>query len=355
MNLPRFISLFLLLGLFGSGNLLFAQSNCSESLDKATVAYQKGDLNRVIELLEPCMNGRNFSSEEKWKAYRLLTLVNIYQDKKMATDSSVKRLLIANPDFRANGFMDGPDLVECLARYRALPIAGIGFKTGGFLSRVSILQTYSNGNSIQNLKNYKITTGFNVGLTFDFRIIQGLIINPEILYSRRKVSYTHTIADFMNVEYKELLTYGEIPLSLKYEFGHRKFIPYIRLGGSISNLFIANAKIQRTYQDIDKAPSDVETYNIKNRRWAIDLQPFAGIGFSYRKKNNLLTVDIRYKHGLYSPVKSGQRFSGEDQSFQAHVDDDFTSSSIELSLAYTFLVYKVYRLKKARAYHLEKD
>ena len=92
----------IILGVFLINCRLFGQS-CAEVLNSSTTSYNEGGLGGVFTTdFDNCLRGRQgllFADADMVSAKRLVTLVNIYQDKKPEAEEAMVELLLEGMEF----------------------------------------------------------------------------------------------------------------------------------------------------------------------------------------------------------------------------------------------------------------
>ena len=100
----------LVIALFLIPTVSKSQKVCSEALSEAENMYDMGRLYEISELLHDCIEN-GFTREEKVRAYKLLSIVNLYLDQFAEADQTYLALLKLNPEYQPNPLIDPAELI----------------------------------------------------------------------------------------------------------------------------------------------------------------------------------------------------------------------------------------------------
>ena len=98
-NLQNIIKILFILILISQTVLVVkAQEGCGFVLKRAEKLYEEGVIEAIPQLLENCMK-KGFTKEEKIRAYKLLILTNLYEDRQNKADKLMLELIKFEPLF----------------------------------------------------------------------------------------------------------------------------------------------------------------------------------------------------------------------------------------------------------------
>lgn len=94
-------TIFIAVLLLGAQKPAYAQADadCVEDLQVAQSAYFNGEFDRVIELLQPCIEGNAFENEEAQSAYTLFGRTQFVLGETDAAETAIQQLFLVNPEY----------------------------------------------------------------------------------------------------------------------------------------------------------------------------------------------------------------------------------------------------------------
>lgn len=367
----RFVLSFFVIIFLANTTFVFAQDQCAVSLSEAEDKYEAGRLYEIPEVIEKCLvNG--FTDEEKVRAYRLLTLTNLFLNYQEKADSSLLKLLKLSPLYETNEELDPLEIINLSEKFTTKPIFYLSSKIGFNISRANVLWDYSISKSDNDniagsdLYDYSPDLGFIVGAGGEMVIWKNLHLAGELLYSRKSVllseSHFGNYTPTMEIIHRDL----EIPIMLKYNFFLGKINPFCYAGASPSFLFLSSINnLQGAYSNDEgeeslSTPLDLPNINkMKNR---FNYSTLLGAGINYKLGLNYLSFEARLSMGMLNVTNVDNRFNvgvidetgndekgfkdGRDLKFPfAHVDDDFKIDNLSILFGFVRPLYKPRKIK----------
>lgn len=350
-------------------------ARCIQNLNQAEDRYAAGNLQGIGNLLNGCIAADNYSKAEKIRAYKLLTLVAIFNDNELLAEENMVNLLKADPEHEYDRILDPAEFISLYNKFRIQPIFRVGIKAGANQSQTNVIASYNTDNTILDPKTYSPVWGFGGEVSVErefFKYFEGI---GSIGYHRRSFSWTQNafgdegVADQTAnaadgaslVQENQNWLDGNLAVRAFYRFN--KLYPYV-FGGIGFNYLLSNAEIAERGAVSTGANVDlVETGN----RNQLNYSAFGGVGLKYRVGVDFLTLEFRYINGLTDIVDSKNRYpipstfeslenpnnttvnnQRQDRLFKTGVvDDNFGVNSIMISLGF---VKSIHSPKKLSAY-----
>lgn len=370
-----FLSCFMLFFLAKSISV-FAQNPCAIALSEAEDKYDQGRLYDIEDILEACL--KDFTNEEKVRAYRLLTLTYLFLNYEEKADSSFLKLLNVNPIYKTDEDLDPLELINHSKKFTTKPKYILSGKIGTTISRANPLLDYSSSISFDESDTYSSKFGFIVGGGAEMVIWKDLHLAGEIFYSGKRIHLSDTQFGFyttnLDIVHREI----ELPIMLKYNFFKWQVNPYCF--GGVSPSFIVQSStrnIDRTYletnqdqnDNISKANlqlQDIVTTRMKKR---FNYSVLFGAGINYKIGLNYVTVEARYSKGIPNLTDVDNRYTinsqreiptdegstrivkedfpgGRDVKFPlGHIDDDFKIDNLSIMVGFVYPLYKPRKIK----------
>jgi len=356
MRLLAMIFIFLL-GV--SRSYLNAQNTeCEQTLNLAAAEFEAGRFYGLPEILKSCL-AKGFSTEQKIRAYLLLTQTYLILDDPTAAENSYLQLLKADPEFVANPVRDPIDVYYLSKKFTSTAIFTPHFRLGVNTSlprTIYSLGTSSAVDSLSKNKTYKI--GFQIGGGVDWNIDDQWSLCLGVNYSKKnfKSSFFDNNAGYQGT-FTEKQDWFDIPLYLKYSFIDSGKIRPFAYAGISANLLVAS-KLSPEGSDKD-APtigatqvSQSPDISITSMRNFFNTSLVIGGGTKYKVGKNFFYVDLRYMAGLTNIAKNGE-FNPLLVKFQ-YQSDFFRLDNLSLSFGYVKPLYDPRKKKKAVSGLLEK-
>lgn len=347
----------LLLGVL-RGGLNAQNADCEQTLSFAAAEFEAGRFYGLPEILKSCLKS-GFSTEQKIRAYLLLTQTYLILDDPTAAENSYLQLLKANPEFVANPVRDPIDVYYLSKKFTSTAIFTPHFRIGVNTSlprTIYSLGTSSTPDSLSNNKTYKI--GFQIGGGIDWNIDDRWSLCLGVSYSKKnfKSSFFDNNAGYQGT-FTEKQDWFDIPLYLKYSFIDSGKIRPFAYAGISANLLLA-AKLAPEGSDKD-APtigatqvSQSPDININFMRNFFNTSLVIGGGTKYKVGKNFFYVDLRYMAGLTNVAKNGE-FNPLLVKF-LYQSDLFRLDNLSISFGFVKPLYDPRKKKKAVSGFLEK-
>jgi outer membrane protein W len=356
MRYPAVILIFLL-GISQSKIRAQSSDNCEQSLTLAAAEFEAGRFYGLPGILKSCLD-KGFSTEQKVRAYLLLTQAYLILDDPASAENSYLQLLKADPEYVAKPSRDPIDVYYLSKKFTSTAIFTPHFHAGANTSLPRTIYNLNTSSGVNDLKidrTFKI--GFQAGGDIDWNIDENWSLSIGAAYSRKsfKTVYNDNNQGYTGT-FTEKQDWVDIPLILKYSLDSGKFRPFVYAGFS-ANLLL-NAKLSpdgRDYfindpinQQVSQAPDQSITFmrNFFNRSFVI------GGGYKYKVGKNFFYFDVRYMAGLNNIAKNGQ-FNPLLLQFE-YQSDFFRLDNLSISVGYVKPLYDPRKKKKAVASLLEK-
>ncbi len=343
---------------------LYCQQDCERNLKKALVLFEKGYLEDIPGLLEPCIDaGKGFTWSSRSAALQLLTETFLFSGEEEKAEKYYMLLLENNPSYKPKLKADHPELVYLAEKFSVKPKVSISGRLGFIFPSIENSKTYFLEDSLCSATdNYKGISKLQFGLAGDFNLNHSNFdLSAEVLFTNIGYELT-TDMQFPepgiigSLSFEEQLNFIDFGLNLKYNFkalpiggqpkhssSRIKVMPYFSVGFWFNLLY----KARMENLDFNK----IDLGNIE----FIDKQQTTGIDLlegSSALRNNLnysasLTAglkiilgdqyfgffDFRYNKMLNSFVNDDNRYNNEElmQRFR-HLDNDISINSFVISV-----------------------
>lgn len=353
-------------------------ARCIQNLNQAEDRYAAGNLQGIGNLLNGCIAADNYSKAEKIRAYKLLTLVAIFNDNELLAEENMVNLLKADPEHEYDRILDPAEFISLYNKFRIQPIFRVGIKVGANLSETNVIASYNTDNGFSDPKAYSQELGIGGEISVErefFKYFEGV---GSIGYHRRSFSWTQDPFGFEGNEVtqqdeaqpsdgaslvQENQNWLDGNLAVRAFYRFNKLYPYV-FGGIGFNYLLSNAEIAERGAVSTGANVDlVETGN----RNQLNYSAFGGVGLKYRVGVDFMTLEFRYINGLTDIVDSKNRYpipstfeslenpnnttvnnQRQDRLFKTGVvDDNFGVNSLMISLGF---VKSIHSPKKLSAY-----
>ncbi|MCP4521351.1 MAG: PorT family protein [Cytophagales bacterium] len=327
-------------------NISYAQ-DCAKSLKKAQKSYDIGDFEKVRTLINPCLESKDLTKKEKLQMYKLLTLVNVFDDEQDTAAYFMEEFLKLDPEYEINPSVDPVEFIELYNQFNTLPTISIGLTVGGSYTNATATQRYGlNAYDQFNHKYLGQFGGYQFGLKFNKYFSKRFSTDLEILFSEKSYEHQYSILNFADIVLDEKHGTVDVPVIFNYDFLTKKVKPYIGLGFSAEYLLSAEGAFSRTYSDTSLAPVEASDVLITNQRESFNVSAIVAAGVRFKIKRGMISIDMRYQQGLLNQVNTQERYKNYDLIYRYYyVDSDFLLNHYSVSVSYVYSLYNPKRKK----------
>lgn len=337
----------------------YSQEVCSETLILAANRLDKGRFYEVPDLLEDCLNNGGFTTEEQIRAYRLLTLSQLYLDYPEKAGDYYLKLLKLSPEYQPVLGVDPKELINFAKLYTTKPKIHLIVQAGIALTKPHILFSNSMTNTTTSKKKYSSNVGFNFGAGAEL-LISGnwyLVTEPDAVLRTIKISESH----FENSFYQSTLNIDQweitLPVMLRYTFWLGRINPFVNAGIAPRFILKATAKNQHgnfidfngEAQPIKESPGINLTYARKIFNYSI----IGGAGINYKTGISYVTLEIRYALDMFNAIDVKKSGSLDDEGSRnikfyspVFAEDDYKLANLSIMVGYNFPIYKPRKILK---------
>ena len=165
-------------------DLVMEMSYCDRNLDEARVLFEKGYLEDIVVLLEPCVENKNNWSNQS-AALKLLTETYLFLGQELKADTAYQKLLMLDPGYQPTKNVDHPELVFHAEKFVTVPKFGYGVKLGYIFPTVNNRKTYFLEDSLASVAdNYEGISKLQFGLFGYFNVNKSNFeIAPSLLFT----------------------------------------------------------------------------------------------------------------------------------------------------------------------------
>ncbi|MCB8994590.1 MAG: hypothetical protein H6538_03170 [Bacteroidales bacterium] len=323
------------LALLAESGFLFAQENCALNLKKAQDLFSTGQVEEIPALIEPCLQS-GFTKEEKILAFKVLINAYIFDDNLEKAESFMFSFLKKYPEYVVIS-TDPSEFVNLMQQFDNRIRFSIGIIAGG---TYSVVRSFEPVNTSRLADNYGFYNTSGISYHGGLTIIKNLSDKIEISVD---ADYKNTVFDhYINPDaytandYYESQQMVNLPVTVSYTFGERKYLPYARLGFNTSLLLVSGADLITVPGTQSPRISNIDS------RQKIGYYGVLGGGVKWKISKGYLFFDLRYNLALNNQVNNtGRSQTQADQLWlYQYRDDNFYHDDINFSLGYVRSIYK---------------
>ncbi len=353
------------------------KEDCEQTIARATDEFNAGHFYSIPAILNECL--KNFSREQKQRAFLLLTQTYLLLDDPIGAQRSFLEILMANPEFIPDEQLHVIDIVYLSKRFTATPIFSWMVSAGSNVSPVRVIRDIDVAATYVNQKaneHYNLKPGYHIGVAgeYSYHDHYTLRLGMDYLHTAYRSLSEHF--DFDTKEFIDRQTWINFPLYVGYADHIGKYRPYGYAGYSLARMLsdrgsIALEKVtSRIEDDIngekkivkEKFPVSSPNLNLVDSRNKINQSLIFGGGLKYKIGLDFVFAELRYSVGLKNITKTNRLYgnykfdqtsekyvkSFEPPSAYTHVDDYFRLDNLSISFGFLRPLYKPRELKKAR-------
>lgn len=339
-------------------------AQCTQNLTRAEDRYRSGILNDIPNLLGGCLRSGSFSKEETIRAYKLLTLVYIFNDNDKLAEENMVNLLKADPEHKYNQLLDPGEFIFLYNKFRTKPIFRIGVRGSFNISSANVISSYSSNTIDGEVKSYSSQNGFGLDLSVEKEVYKYFEAVASVGYHGKSFSYAQSEYGLEPVSGTsrgpnpviENQSWLDTNVGIRALFPLDKFVPYAYAGAVINYLISTDETATRGAV----STSGIDLVATGNRN-QLNYSMAAGLGIKLRVGVDFLGFEARYINGLSNLVNVRNRYprpetyggqpnpidiNRQDRLFSTGVvDDNFGLNSILLSVQYTKSFYNPKKIK----------
>ncbi|HBS88364.1 MAG: hypothetical protein A2W91_17395 [Bacteroidetes bacterium GWF2_38_335] len=329
---------FLFIGFAGA---LHSQQNCAVILKEAEKMFDNGVIENVPALLDECLKN-GFSKDEKIRAYRLIIISYLFDDKKDKAEEYMLKMLKLEPEYEINQSVDPSEFISLLDKYRTLPVYSLGVFGGVNYSAIRVTQIYGVNNVSNTAYEYNSSgMGYQFGIRVNRYIYKGFEASAEFGLAQSNYEYIDSLYDYAVVSFDEKQTRIDIPISFTWQLELKKIKPFVRVGFNNSLMLNAFGTSVRRYTDNSHRDITGSDIGLDEFRSKYNASVIGAIGAKYKIKRGHLFLELRYMYGLMNQVNENNRYSSPELIYKYYyIDDDFTLNNYMLSFGYMYSFYK---------------
>ncbi len=347
-----------------------ASSRCTQSLSLAEDQYKAGILQGIPERLNSCLRGSNFSKEETIRAYKLLTLVYIFDDNEKLADDNMVQLLKADPEHAYDIIADPAEFIFLYNKYRTKPIFRVGVTASNSITSTNVIRSFTSNPVSKETKSYSTGTGIGVAVSIEKEFFDYFEAVFSVGYFNKQFSYIQSDFGFetdpspndnpsRGFSVLESQNWLDANAGVRAYYPVGNFIPYVYLGGAVN--YLQSASENGTRGAV--STSNIDLVKTQNRE-QLNFSLVYGAGLKIRQKVNFVNLEVKYMNGLTNVVQGDNRYpviesfdanvvnSIEDQKQDrlysvGIVDDNFSVNTLFFSIGY---IKSFYNPKKLNGY-----
>lgn len=375
---PRKLLALLLLAI-GAQPAIAQTDDCELTITRAVEEYNSGHFYAIPSLLEPCLN--KFSSEQRQRAYLLLTQTYLLMDDPIGAKQSYLSVLRANPEFLPDTAVHTIDVIYLSRKFTATSIFSWFAKAGTNISQVRVIRDLKTVGESSVAEKYNVRFGYQAFVGGDLAITEKINARAELGFLQ--ATYKHTEKNFFVFDTKQFIdrqSWIVLPISAVYSDHLGKYRPYGYAGYSFHYLIADRGDITITNnrpqafsseevaasEERENTPEESPQLSFLYKRNRLNQSIFLGGGLKVKIGLDYLFFDVRYSMGLKNVVSeknlyadysessneymySVSHVSSQDPSTRyMHVDDFFRLDNLSFSIGFLRPLYKPRELKKAR-------
>ncbi|PLX17995.1 MAG: hypothetical protein C0599_12880 [Salinivirgaceae bacterium] len=335
------LKVFIILFLFLTPYIGFSQESCTQKLESAEELYEKGQINKVVPLLQKCLQ-TGFSKAEKVRAYKLLTLCHLYYNENQKAAEAMGNLLKVKPEYEITEF-DPTEFSNLHETFRTRPLFILGIKAGGGSMDIYDITNYNDLNSLESEGVYTPGLSYSFGVSGETPIIDAVSLVYEAYYHQTGYKYEDLILNYASIEFEEQLTSIEMPLLAQWNILKNDFCPYINAGVSLNFLIAANGTFVRRDRvgDIYREPLTIDLDLLQSRN-TFNYGFTAGAGFRWKNflGRGYLTFDLRYTRYFENLVDSESRADYSEMVYSYFTTDNpLKTQNFQVLIGYKLPIY----------------
>ena len=325
-----------------TGTFTMGQNNCENSLYEGNKLFEAGKFQECVDLLEPCLQSKK-GKEEMIESYHLLAQAYQNIGNLEKANLYVKKMLSLNHDYQKYPNIDPKDFNRLVNQYSVSPKFYLGLKFGFNRNSVALKKSFSTYASSQS---YLPKTGYQLGLTGDYRLKPLFSINADLMASGVSINHIVDNAGGWKQNYTEQQNYFSLLLNGQKHFKvGSKFSVYAGLGIGFNYLYSTNVFFEATNNETKTLQQSTQNpIDARNR-----FQTCANglLGTTIPLPQGSLSIEANFGYYFGTTVNPDKRMSDSDFIFNnQYINDDVSLRMMMVNVCYKIPVVWDIRLNK---------
>jgi len=319
----------------------YAQKSCIEKLEEAEKYYESGQIDLVAPLLQDCLI-KGFTKEEKVRAYRLLTLYNLYYNQDAEARNNFLELLKVDKEYKLKE-IDPSEFSDLYSKFRTSPVIIAGAKFGIGLTGIYNIDYYNDINSVESVPFYTASSTFSYGVSVEVPVYKQFSLSCELYYSSFSYTLNDTILSYSVIQLDENVSQIDMPLTIQWNISKGDFVPYLKAGSSLNYLLSSNTSVYRQDEESGLYRRSEMNFNLTDSRNRFNYSITAGAGFRWKNfiGPGYVTCELRYIRYLNDYLDSENRASNPEMVYSGLITDNtFRVQNVQFFIGYKLPFYK---------------
>lgn len=352
------------------------EGECKVLLDGAEEVFRGGNPERVYGLIKGCLNAGAFGNDDLKRAYKLMTIVSVFEDDRDQAISYMGKFLKLDPEYEISTEIDPAEFVDLYDEFNTLPVVSIGLLFGPTWTMPSLSSqsaTYNESEYLDRLNESKdspegykkFVTGFQVGLKVNKYLHKRIGIEADLVLKQRNVKFfdkafqeasvlSTSSSEYAMIQMEENQWWIDIPVRVSYDLLTGRFRPFVGIGAKVGYLVSDQSTFTLSYdnESLASGAAKTETINLKEKdlRYSFNYWLLGEIGVKYKIPKAFVGIGVRYAYGLRPVVKNYYGYDDTKKMIQSkyfYKDDLFSLNSLNFLIYYSRNIYNP-KIKKSK-------
>lgn len=312
----------------------FAQTDCNNYLDRASLMYREGKFVEAITTLKGCAPA-DANEVNKWKVSRLLCQCYLGLNDMAAAKASAEDMLDKNPLYKPSLIEDSKEFVNLIKSVSVVPrfSLSLSFAAGLNISFPKVINSYTISDYTKKYMNGKAQ---QIGIFAGYNINKRLGFSAGVHYIVNNYSLEYSLLNW-NIKYSESLNYIQTHLFARYQLKAKgDFKVFVQAGGWSG--FLIQSKYSISRADSTAIPESellrIDATSIRNNKI---FGVLGGLGISYKLGEGHVFAEMNYQNSFSKINDSEKRIDNQNLIYKYYfIDDDLRINNLTFSIGYTF-------------------
>ncbi len=342
------------------------ENECVRILQKAQKAYEGGLIEKVDQMIRPCLEGNQLSKEDKMEGWKLIAMSHTYDGKDDLAEDAMLHFLKLDPEYQIQPGVDPKEFTDLYSNFHTDPLYTVGIYGGPNWANAFSYKEFGGYNTATDKKSYTSKSGFQIGVRGTRYLYKGLNVHLDLTFMQSSFVYGQDILEsYTNVDPNgdpvEAPTKGvsigstesqqvlSIPISFSYTFMPQKMLrPYVLAGFETRYLLSASNEIQKSPLDPNIASVEIpDIENFQETRSNLTFSALFAVGGKYKITRGDLFAEVRYHVGISDQLADYDAPVNEDERLWNFYqqDNEFTINTFMINFGYNLYLYKPRKIK----------
>lgn len=338
-KIRRLLIAALLIFSLGRATAYSQPDDCAVKLKEAQACFDRGQVELVSDLVNPCIQSGSFTREDEIIAYKLLIQALLLDENNASAETFMLEFLRKNPEYEHTA-ADFSGFVYIKNKFEVKPVIMLSAQVGLNYMFMTGQSERSVSSLPPDISISREPINLYAGAEVLYPLTPRLKVAGGLFFSKSSFVSTENMLNFATSEYQENMSRFEIPVSAIFDIKRFGAVTLFgRLGGGYALNLKTDAKALTAPTDVNNAINRTgENVDRSSSRIGSDFFIQAGLGGLVKIPHGYFTAEVKTALGIRNQVIGSH--PGSLEYYYFYTDNIFKMNMIGFSLGYIHIFYK---------------